>query len=71
MAKEGKVKEYEIWRGKRAKQPDGTEVFIKPSDGDFGSYGWAVSRVAVERILKALKDKFPDFPYDEFKACML
>lgn len=31
---------YELWKRKKHKNPDGTIVWAKPSDEDFGTYGW-------------------------------
>lgn len=40
MSKEGKCYGYELWKPKWKKNPDGTKVWAKPSDEDFGTYGW-------------------------------
>lgn len=40
MSKNGKPYGYEVWKFKGYKNPDGKVVWAKPSDEDFGSYGW-------------------------------
>lgn len=35
-------KQYELVRGKKSKQPDGTIVYIYPGDEDFGTYGYYI-----------------------------
>ena len=34
--------QYELVKAKKAKQPDGTDVYMYPSDEDWGKYGWTI-----------------------------
>lgn len=43
MSKDGKHKGYEVIKGKKYKNPDGTIVFTYPSDEDFGTHGWYIN----------------------------
>lgn len=49
---------YEVWRPKWFKNSDGTVVWAKPSDEDFGTYGWYCPTVEQKdiRIQKVLQD---------------
>lgn len=37
------VPKYELWKYKRYVNPDGAEVWAKPCDEDFGTYGWYIT----------------------------
>ena len=37
----GKYQNFELWLGKRLLNPDGTVVYVKPKDEDWGAYGWS------------------------------
>lgn len=36
----GVSKGFEVWKPKKHKNPDGNIVIVRPSDEDFGRYGW-------------------------------
>lgn len=38
--KDGQSRGYEVWKPKKHKNPDGNIVTVRPSDEDFGIYGW-------------------------------
>lgn len=40
LTKDNKSYGYEIWKFKKAKNPDGQIVWAKPSDEEFGKYAW-------------------------------
>lgn len=40
MEQEGKTVGYEVWKRKNYRNPDGNVIWAKPSDEDFGRYGW-------------------------------
>lgn len=57
MSKDGKHKGYEVIKGKKHKNPDGTIVFVYPSDEDFGIYGWYVNFVDENIEMEKISEK--------------
>lgn len=58
------IARYEVVKGKKAKQPDGSTVYIYPGDEDFGTYGWYIcyrKDIAMKRVnhyVKLLEERF-------------
>lgn len=53
---------YEVWKPKWFKNSDGTVVWAKPCDEDFGTYGWycmneAAKDIRIQKILQTDKNK--------------
>lgn len=63
---------YELMIGKKAKQPDGSVVYVKPGDEDFGTYGWYLcgSLNNIYIALDRIKTKHPEIDTDYFKECI-
>lgn len=65
------VTDYEVVKGIKYKNPDGSIVYVYPSAERFGSYGYyiqgQVKSYAYERIVKRLKDLSPDVDLSNFK----
>lgn len=56
LRKDGSCRGYEVIKGKKHKNPDGSVVYAYPSDEQFGSYGWyLVGKNALNRSLEKLK----------------
>lgn len=55
---EGKHIGWEIWKPKWRINPDGNKVWAKPSDEDFGKYGWYCTNIeGVRKRLNKLTDR--------------
>lgn len=68
MDKDGiRYAQYELVKGKKVKNPDGSIVFIYPSDEDFGTYGWYICgtpKYVTEKVREkwhSLTEHTPDF----------
>lgn len=58
MSRGGKPYGWEVWKSKMKKNPDGSRVWAKPSDEDFGVYGWyCTSKEAVEKRKKMIEEE--------------
>lgn len=40
IERNGKHMGFEVWKDRKATNPDGTKVIVRPSNEDFGTYGW-------------------------------
>ena len=49
--------EYELVKGKKYKNPDGSIVYTYPCDEDFGTYGWFICGTK-ERVTKDICEKW-------------
>lgn len=58
MEREGMHHGYEVIKGKKYKNPDGSIVYTYPSDEDFGTYGWYIyfadANLEMEKISEKL-----------------
>ena len=69
MEKKGMIDcyHYELVKGKKHKNPDGTIVYMYPGDEDFGTYGWFIlgnEKYATEKICEkwlSLTGRIPIF----------
>lgn len=51
--------QYELVRGKKYKNPDGSIVYIYPCDEDFGTFGWYICGTP-ERVVSDICQKWLD-----------
>lgn len=51
--------QYEVVKGKKKKQPDGTDVYIYPGDEDFGVYGYYICGTE-EKCQEQIKKRITD-----------
>lgn len=55
LSKNGEYRGYELWKRIRHRNPDGTEVWIAPSDEQFGRYGWYIYYLDDEVCFKRIE----------------
>lgn len=62
---EKKYEQFELVKGIKVKNPDGSYVYRYPGDEQFGTYGWYISGT-LERCINEIKNKYEELTGDRY-----